>query len=266
MGGLALAFLNSILSSGKPSVSVSLLDKGNLRSASKLLGVEFQRPELLSFALTHPSAIPNTDKDRPEGPSMFQRLEFLGDRVLGLIIAERLLVYFPDETEGDLARRYGVLVSTGTLADIIREMGLASYVKFGASERSQNGYYNSSCLADICEAVIGAIYLDSGLEIARGLVEREWVDMIQKQDEPPRDPKTALQEWSQSLGLGLPQYEVRSQGGPDHSPIFEILVRIGEGLSVLGKGKSKRVAERLAAENMLVKLKEEGKLATLSKS
>ena len=240
-------------------------DTQALISASECLWVKFKRFDMLACALTHPSIMPNRAAGMDSHPSIYQRLEFLGDRVLGLVIAERLLDAFPDESEGELARRYAVLVSTTTLADVARRMQLASHVKFSRGEKAQNGADNSANLADTCEAVIGAVYLDGGLEKARTFIEREWVELIQSQEEPPRDPKTGLQEWTQARGLGLPQYEVTSQGGPAHSPTFMIEVHVPGFLSVAGRGKSKRHAERVAAERMLARLFEEGE-GLLSKS
>ena len=134
-----------------------------LLSASKSLGIKFKRLDMLADALTHPSVVQNLDPRNISRPSTYQRLEFLGDRVLGLVIAERLIDTFPNETEGELARRYAVLVSTAALADVARRIGLASHVKFSAGEEAQHGADNDANLADTCEAVIGAVYLDGGL-------------------------------------------------------------------------------------------------------
>lgn len=239
-------------------MSFADFDMEALISASRSLRVKFKRFDMLACALTHPSVMANPAARTNSHPSIYQRLEFLGDRVLGLVIAERLLDAFPDESEGELARRYAALVSTATLADVARRIQLASHVKFSRGEEAQNGADNSANLADTCEAVIGAVYLDGGLEEARIFIEREWAELIQGQEEPPRDPKTRLQEWTQARSLGLPQYEVISQGGPAHSPIFMIEVHVPGFSSVAGQGKSKRHAERVAAERMLARLFEEG--------
>ena len=188
----------------------------------------------------------------------YERLEFLGDRVLGLVIAERLLNNFPEESEGELARRYAALVSMNTLADVARRIQLASHVKFSRGEEAQNGADNSANLADTCAAVIGAVYLDGGIEEARTFIEREWAELIRVQEKPPRDPKTGLQEWTQARALGLPRYDIISQGGPAHSPTFTIEVHVQGFSPATGQGKSKRYAERLAAEQMLARLFDEG--------
>ena len=229
-----------------------------LIDAGRALGIKLNRFDMLACALTHPSVMPDPLTGVGSHPSTYQRLEFLGDRVLGLVIAERLLYTFPDESEGELARRYAVLVSTATLADIARHIQLASHVKFSRGEAAQNGAENSANLADTCEAVIGAIYLDGGIEEARNFIEREWAELIRIQDKPPRDAKTGLQEWTQARGLGLPRYEIVSQGGPAHSPTFTIEVYVQGFLPAKGQGKSKRYAERVAAEHMLVLLCEKG--------
>ena len=233
-------------------------DMATLVNAGRSLRINLKRFDMLACALTHPSVTPNPTTGLGSHPSTYQRLEFLGDRVLGLAIAERLLYTFPQESEGELARRYAVLVSTATLADVARRIQLASHVKFSRGEEAQNGADNSANLADTCEAVIGAVYLDGGIEEARDFIEREWVELIRAQEKPPRDPKTGLQEWTQARGLGLPRYEIISQGGPAHSPTFTIEVHIQGFSPAIGCGKSKRYAERLAAEQMLARLFEEG--------
>ena len=260
-----MAVFHSVFTFWKPPMSHIDFDTQALISASECLGVKFKRFDMLACALTHPSIMPNRAAGVDSHPSIYQRLEFLGDRVLGLVIAERLLGAFPNESEGELARRYAALVSTATLADVARRMRLASHVKFSRGEEAQNGADNSANLADTCEAVIGAVYLDSGLEEARTFIEREWAELILGQEEPPRDPKTELQEWTQARSLGLPQYKVISQGGPAHSPTFIIEVHVPGFSSTMGKGKSKRHAERVAAERMLTRLYVEGE-GLLSKS
>jgi len=236
LAGVAVAIFHSVFTFWKPPMSHIDFDTQALISASECLGVKFKRFDMLACALTHPS-----------------------------IMAERLLGAFPNESEGELARRYAALVSTATLADVARRMRLASHVKFSRGEEAQNGADNSANLADTCEAVIGAVYLDSGLEEARTFIEREWAELILGQEEPPRDPKTELQEWTQARSLGLPQYKVISQGGPAHSPTFIIEVHVPGFSSTMGKGKSKRHAERVAAERMLTRLYVEGE-GLLSKS
>lgn len=242
------------------------INKSVLSKVFGLLEIKGKQSDLLMSALIHPSALNGSDKAQSEQPSIFQRLEFLGDRVLGLVIAESLMDIFPEESEGDLARRYAVLVSKETLAKVTLSIGLAPLVVYGSGEKEKNGADNASTMADVCEAVIGAIYLDYDIDTARHFIQRNWIGLISGQHQPPRDPKTTLQEWSQSLGLGLPHYEVISQGGPAHSPTFEIKVKIEGLFGVLGSGKSKRTGERSAAENMLTKLKEDGRITNLVQS
>lgn len=233
-------------------------EMATLVNAGRSLGIKLKRFDMLACALTHPSVMPNAATGLGSRPSTYQRLEFLGDRVLGLVISERLFYTFPEESEGELARRYAELVSTATLANVARRIQLASHVKFSRGEQAQNGADNSANLADTCEAVIGAVYLDGGIEEARTFIEREWAELIRIQEQPPRDPKTGLQEWTQARGLGLPRYEITSQGGPAHSPTFTIEVHVQGFSATTGQGKSKRYAERLAAEQMLACLFEKG--------
>jgi len=164
------------------------------------LGHRFEHVELLQEALTHPSA-----RARRGGPKRgYERLEFLGDRVLGLIIAELLWRRFPDEAEGALTRRHTSLVRRETLTGIAKEIGLGTHILLSAGEEAAGARANPSVLADVCEAVIAAIYLDGGLAAASSFVERAWEQRLTKLGAPPRDPKTALQEWAQARGRALP--------------------------------------------------------------
>ena len=216
-----------------------------LLSTADALGVSFTDPALLREVLTHRSLVGQTNN---------QRLEFLGDRVLGLIIAERLMTRFPHEDEGDLAPRLAELVSADSLTVVSRTIDLGRHMDMAPSEAVSGGRENDANLADACEALIGALYLDGGLAAAAAFVECHWRPLIEAQILPPKDAKTALQEWSQARGLGLPRYRLVSSEGPDHKPTFRMTAAVegrGEGE---GEALSKREAERRAAETLLARL------------
>ncbi len=205
------------------------------------IGYRFNDASLLEQALTHRSADADTNN---------QRLEFLGDRVLGIIIAQKLFERFPDEREGELARRFAGLVSGVALADVAQTINLGQKLKLSSSEEASDGRNNSSSLEDSCEALIGAIYLDGGLDAARTFVLRFWEDIMSRDSEPPKDAKTTLQEWAQAHGLPLPDYNELERSGPAHAPQFTVEVRVRERRAV-GEGASKRSAEQDAARLLL---------------
>ena len=215
------------------------------------LGHDFGRPDLLTEALTHPSVEP---EDRGTARHGYQRLEFLGDRVLGLLIAEWLFERFGSEAEGALARRYSALVRAETLAEVAHAIGLGRFLRLSAAELEQGGRDKAAILADACEAVIAALYLDGGLDAARRFVRREWQDLIERDIRPPKDPKTALQEWAQARHLPLPRYDVVTRVGADHAPVFEVQVAIDGYPPTTGRASSKRGAEREAAERLFATL------------
>ena len=215
-------------------------------AAAAALGVEFRDPALLEQALTHPSLA--------TGVASNQRLEFLGDRVLGLVIAERLYRARADEDEGALARRFAPLVSADSLARVALSLGLGRFLRLAAGEEQIGGRTNPANLADALEAVIGALYLDRGIDAARAFVERHWDELIARQAAPPKDPKSALQEWTQARGLGLPTYRVAASEGPDHRPLFRIAVAVAGYGEAEGEGAGKREAEHAAAAAMLARL------------
>jgi ribonuclease-3 len=217
------------------------------RALEARLGHNFSDQALLARALRHSSA---QDRGRP-GTSN-ERLEFMGDRVLGLVIAERLLNAFPDAPEGELAVRYNALVRKEACAEVAEQIGLGDFLILGPGEDRAGGRKKAAILADACEAVIAALYLDGGLEAARGFIEAEWSPMLV---EPTRriDAKTALQEWTQSKSRGVPVYKAVARSGPDHAPVFEIMVEIEGLVPVSGVGSSKRIAEQAAARAMLLR-------------
>ncbi len=223
---------------------------GDLVALQDMLGHRFSTVDLLIEALTHPSAV------RRRGISRrgYERLEFLGDRVLGLIVAELLWRRFPAEAEGELTRRHTHLVRRDALAEVARAVNLGSRLIVSPGEDAAGLRENSSVLADVCEAVIAALYLDGGLPAARHFVERRWEARLAALSEPPRDPKTTLQEWVQARGLPLPAYRTVAAEGPSHRRRFTVTVNI-EGLDrATASGPSKRAAETAAAAAALAAL------------
>jgi len=212
-----------------------------------VLGHRFADPALLEQAVTHPSA---TSPARPDN----QRLEFLGDRVLGLIVAEALLAAYPGEAEGTLAPRFNALVRRETLAEIAAEIGLGEFLRLGRSEATGGGRRKKAILADAMEAVIAALFLDGGMAAAQAFILARWQERIEAQDEAPMDAKTRLQEWAQGRGMALPAYAVTGREGPDHAPRFTVEVRLDDGETAAGQAKSKKQAEQVAATALLARL------------
>jgi len=211
------------------------------------LGHEFGRIELLKNALTHSSvSTPNRDDN--------QRLEFLGDRVLGLVMAEALLAADKRASEGQLAPRFNALVRKETCADVAREIDLGAVLRLGRSEMMTGGRRKQALLGDAMEAVIAAVYLDGGFEAARDMILRLWGDRISKVKADARDAKTALQEWAQARGLQPPDYIETGRSGPDHSPMFEITARLSTGEEAQASAGSKRQAEQAAAKALLAQV------------
>lgn len=214
------------------------------------LGYEFNNPELLEEALTHPSA---------GGPDRsYERLEFLGDRVLGLAVADLLMAHFPHESEGDLARRLAALVTQEPLVEVARKLDLGRHLILAKAEEDMGGRKNPAILGDCCEAVIGALYLDGGFPAARDFVAKHWTALIEAAVTPPQDPKTALQEWAQAMKKPLPKYRVLAMEGPPHEPVFRIEVAVEGFPPVASSGPTKRAAERAAAEELLRRLASDG--------
>ena len=211
------------------------------------LGHRFTKPELLVRALTHSSIGSAT---RPHN----QRLEFLGDRVLGLTLAEALFSADKAATEGQLAPRFNALVRKETCADVARQIGLGEVLKLGRSEMMSGGRRKEALLGDAMEAVIAAVFVDAGFDIARHLVLRLWGDRVGQVDDDARDPKTALQEWAQARGLQPPTYTAIEREGPDHAPVFTIEVRLTSGDTERARAGSKRLAEQAAARALLERL------------
>jgi ribonuclease III len=209
-----------------------------------ILEYEFSTADTLRRALTHASAA-------RDALSAYERLEFLGDRVLGLVVAEQLLDRFPLEREGEIARRHVQLVRKEALAVVARELGIGRFLLISKGEEEAGARESESILADVMEAILAAMYLDGGLEAARNFILRHWVPLLEADLEPPRDPKTSLQEWAQGRRHGLPDYSVVAQEGPPHAPEFTISVSVGDYPPRVAKGRSKRHAEQAAAAMLL---------------
>lgn len=215
-------------------------DSAGLDALQARLDYRFEDLRLLSEALTHAST-------SGAAAPINERLEFLGDRVLGLLAAEALLERFPRATEGELAPRLNALVRKEACAAVARELGLALYVRATGSAVGQG------VLADACEALIAAIYCDGGLDAAKRFFQREWAGQFAALAELPRDAKSALQEWSQERALGLPVYQLVAREGPDHGPQFTVSVNVASGTAAQASGPSKRAAEQAAAAALLVR-------------
>jgi len=216
-----------------------------LKDLEERIGYRFTDRELIVRALSHASAA------LTQGTIGYERLEFLGDRVLGLVIADLLYHRFPSEPEGDLAMRLNALVRAETCAEVARELDIGSAIRLSKGEERAGVSNRSSVLSDVIEALIAALYLDDGLARARSFIETHWLPKLDAMGAPPRDAKTELQEWAQSLQKGLPVYKAIGRSGPDHAPIFEVEVKVAGILPLTGTGPSKRTAEQAAAIAML---------------
>lgn len=212
-----------------------------------ILGHAFRDPALLEQALTHPSG---ASPARPDN----QRLEFLGDRVLGLCIAEALLEAYPDAAEGALAPRFNALVRRETLAEVAIEIGLGEHLRLGRSESLSGGRRKAAILADAAEAVIAALYLDGGMEAARGFIAAHWRGRLHELTSAPTDAKTQAQEWAQARGLAPPAYRLLERSGPDHAPVFTVEAALETGERASGRAGSKKMAEQEAATALMGKL------------
>ncbi len=213
------------------------------------LGHVFADKALLIRALTHISHLPN---DRSRGGS-YQRLEFLGDRVLGLAVSAMLFEAFPAAEEGELSRRLAQLVRKETCAEVAADWALAEHIRLGDSEAQSGGQTKRAILGDACEAIIGAVFLDGGFVAAQRLVGKAWEPRMRAPGRPLRDPKTALQEWAQGRGGPTPVYREVGREGPAHAPAFTIAVDVEGFPAEVGLGSSKRIAEQSAAEAFMAR-------------
>lgn len=210
------------------------------------LGHHFADRRLLETALTHASAASG-------GRASYQRLEFLGDRVLALVVAEMLIEAFPRANEGELAQRLTALVRNESCAEVAMSLDVGAAIRLGAGEAQAGGRTRAAILGDVCEALIGAIHLDGGIDAARKFVRANWEARMLAWTGTMRDAKTTLQEWAQGKGIGTPVYAIVGRRGPDHAPIFEIEVTIGSLAPQRGEGRTRRDAEQLAAAAVLVR-------------
>lgn len=222
----------------------------DLRAFEARIAHSFRNPELLVQSVTHASISSAT---RPDN----QRLEFLGDRVLGLVMAEALLTADTGASEGQLAPRFNAMVRKETCADVARDIGLGDVLKLGRSEMMSGGRRKEALLGDALEAVIAAVYLDGGFDAARSLITRLWAGRIAGVKEDARDPKTALQEWAQARGMQPPNYTEQARSGPDHQPVFTVAVRLDNTESETASAGTKRAAEQAAARALLARMEQE---------
>jgi ribonuclease III len=218
-------------------------------SLEERIGYRFRDVGLLDSALSHISSLKGA---RNRGGS-YQRLEFLGDHVLGLVISDMLFRAFPRADEGELSRRLADLVRKETCTEIARAINLGAAIRLGSSEANAGGRTRPAILADVCEALIGAVYLDGGFPAAEALVGRLWEARMRTTAQPLRDPKTILQEWAQARGLPTPAYREVARSGPDHDPEFRVAVHLPKLAPAEGSGRSKRAAEQAAAAAMMLR-------------
>lgn len=201
-------------------------------------------PDLFTEALTHGS----------HGTRNYERLEFLGDRVLGLVMADWLYRMFDDEPEGKLSHRLNMLVAGETCAEIARQIGLPLHVRLGKQARDDGAADSSNVLGDVLEALIGALYIDGGMETARAFVHRVWAERVNSQQPAPKHPKSALQEWAAAHRRKPPEYALTGKSGPPHNPRFIVTVSIKGVGEAAAEGSSKQEAETAAARKMLEEL------------
>lgn len=221
---------------------------GDIDTLSDVLDHAFGHPDLLRRAITHASA-------EPRSWNAYERLEFLGDRVLALVVAEQLLDRFPHEREGSIAKRHVSLVRREALAEVARNIELGRYLIVSRGEDEAGSRESEAILSDAMEAVIGALYLDGGLAVVQRFILRHWNPLLEQDLRPPQDAKTELQEWAQGRRLPLPVYKVVQQTGPAHAPEFTVEVQVEGQQRMHAVGKSKRVAEQLAATALLDKVR-----------
>ncbi|MFZ9501126.1 MAG: ribonuclease III [Beijerinckiaceae bacterium] len=223
--------------------------KPDIAALEERIGHRFGDRSLIERALTHVSAVA-TKGARVDS---YQRLEFLGDRVLGLAISDMLYAAFPKAAEGELSQRLAELVRKETCADVASEWGVGEHLRLGGGEAQTGGAKKVAILGDVCESVIGAVYLDAGFHAARDLVQRTWSERMMKPRRPLRDPKTALQEWAQARGLDTPIYREAGRSGPAHAPKFVIEVEVAGFAPTQAEGASKRLAEQAAARAFMAR-------------
>lgn len=198
-------------------------------------------------ALTHSS----------QGAGNYERLEFLGDRVLGLCMAEWLFELFPEDPEGSLSKRFNALVAGATCAEVARGLGVSAHLILGKQARDDGAADSDNVLGDVMESLLGAFYLEAGLDAARAFVRRAWADRVHRHDRAPQHPKSQLQEWAAAHSRAQPEYLITDRSGPHHAPRFTVTVRIGRQLEASASGASKQEAETAAAKALLDRVREE---------
>ena len=246
----ALQASSAIEAAATATDAVKQKDRRRRRAASALeerIGYRFADAALLDSALSHISAL----KGSRNRAGSYQRLEFLGDHVLGLVISDMLFRAFPKADEGELSRRLADLVRKETCTEIARAIELGPAIRLGASEANAGGRTRPAILADVCEALIGAVYLDGGFAAAESLVAKLWEERMRTKAPPLRDPKTVLQEWAQARGMPTPVYREIARSGPDHDPEFRVAVQLPKLAPAEGSGRSKRAAEQAAAAALM---------------
>jgi ribonuclease-3 len=221
------------------------MDKATLAWLEESLGRAPSDRALFERALTHASF----------GEAQYERLEFLGDRVLGLAVASWVYELFPDEPEGQLSKRLNALVARETCAEVGRELGIGARVRLGKQAREDGASDSDNVIGDVVEALIGALFLDGGLEAAEAFVRRAWADRVSTRDKAPQHPKSALQEWAAAQERKPPVYRLADRSGPQHAPTFVVEVEIRGVGSANGEGASKQEAETAAAAKLLEQLR-----------
>jgi ribonuclease-3 len=220
-------------------------NEAEYQTIAALLGYTFGNRDLLKAALTHGSG------RKGKTNTTYQRLEFLGDRVLGLVIAEELYVRNPRKAEGALAQNFSLLVRAEACAEAARELGIADHIRVGQKEKAQGMTTQTLILGDVMEAILGAMYIDGGLEPSRALIIRLWERRLSNRSKLIKDAKSFLQEWALGKAKAIPLYRIVAREGPDHSPHFTIGVIVEGFAEALASAQSKRIGEQLAAEAFL---------------
>jgi len=226
------------------------MTRDGLQGLYAVLGHRFQRPELLRAALTHPSL----ERKKRRGDD-YERLEFLGDRVLGLVVAQALFEGDRAAPAGELAVRFNALVRKEAVAEVARDLGLGPYLRLAPSEELVGGREKEAILANACEAVLGALYLDGGLDVVSAFILGQWSERIAAAHRTRKDAKTTLQELVQQGPVPPPSYRIVDESGPPHDRRFTVEVRIHDGTTETGKGRSRRAAEQDAAARLLRRLR-----------
>jgi ribonuclease-3 len=221
-----------------------LMEEATLSWLAGATGGRPRDPDLFERALTHASF----------GDEQYERLEVLGDRVLGLAVAAWLYELFPDEPEGKLSRRLNALVARETCAEVARELGVAEHIRLGKQAREDGASDSDNVLGDVVEALIGALYVESGLEAAAAFIRTAWADRVDSRDKAPLHPKSALQEWAAANDRRAPSYRLADRSGPPHAPRFVVEVEINGVGAASAEGSSKQEAETAAAAKLLEQL------------